>query len=159
MDQQTTEQLETDRFWTKVNYHNEIDTQCWTWKGATNGRNGWRYGIAYYRGKTTTAHRVAWLLTRADDIPKGHFVCHKCDNPICVRPSHLFIGTQSTNMQDCVKKNRISRIGRSWKTHCSHGHPFDKRNTYIRPDTGKRQCRRCRYERKQHALTHTKEVS
>jgi len=58
------------------------------------------------------AHRVAWILTHGE-IPPGMFLCHSCDMPRCVNPSHLFLGTQTDNMQDCVSKGRhgFGRVG------------------------------------------------
>lgn len=74
---------------------------CWEWTGATD-RDG--YGVFNYAGKSHRANRVALLLDGRD--PGEKFACHSCDNPRCVRPSHLFIGTNQDNMQDMVAKGR-----------------------------------------------------
>ena len=60
----------------------------------------------YYFGKYAVAHRVSWLLSLGH-IPEGLLVLHKCDNRICVRPNHLFLGTYKDNTQDAIKKGRL----------------------------------------------------
>ena len=81
-------------------------TECKLWDGPV-GFNG-RYGVDTIDGISTTAHRAAWI--RANGPIEPHLVvCHKCDNPLCVNLAHLFVGTQSENMQDCKRKNRLAR--------------------------------------------------
>jgi hypothetical protein len=87
-------------------------------------------------------HRVSWQL-HYGPIPEGMLVCHHCDNPPCVRPDHLFLGTQRDNSQDASRKGRLVRVLR---THCKRGHPFEG-NTYIHPSTGRRTCRTCHIRR------------
>jgi len=82
---------------------------CWLWIGAQ--RKG--YGNFWFRGGPVSAHRVAWILTRGE-IPDGegaHGTCvlHRCDTPLCVRPSHLRLGTQFQNMRDMAEKGRKKR--------------------------------------------------
>lgn len=76
-------------------------TGCWNWRGATD-RDG--YGIFSYARKTARAARVALELDGRD--PGGNFACHHCDNPSCVRPAHLFVGSNTDNMRDMVAKGR-----------------------------------------------------
>lgn len=87
-----------DRFWQKVS----ISDGCWEWGGAIHG-NG--YGILSVHGKMQLAHRVSWQL-RHGNIEDGLCVCHHCDNPKCVRPDHLFLGTQADNVHDMIVKGR-----------------------------------------------------
>lgn len=63
------------------------------------------YGSLSFKGTTVGAHRIAYELTYGE-IPKGLDICHECDNPICCNPAHLRAGTESDNMQDCLRKRR-----------------------------------------------------
>lgn len=89
-----------ERFWSRV----DKTGSCWLWVGARNPQG---YGKVFIQGSQYMAtHRAAWTLENGP-IPKGLSVLHKCDTPSCVRPSHLFTGTQSDNMRDCRSKGRI----------------------------------------------------
>jgi hypothetical protein len=78
------------------------NTQCWEWQGALTKRG---YGKIKEGIKTFAVHRVAYTLY-IGVIPKDFNICHKCDNPKCINPDHLFAGTQADNMKDKVKKGR-----------------------------------------------------
>lgn len=90
----------SERFWNKVDQRD--GDECWPWLAAafTCG-----YGAFYFEGQNQGAHRVAWLLVYGE-IPGGQAILHRCDNMLCVRPSHLFLGTQTDNMRDMVLKGR-----------------------------------------------------
>jgi hypothetical protein len=92
---------QVSRFWSKVN-QGEPD-QCWEWQGGT-----WPNGYPYFsiNGRMMVATRVSVFLD--GNQPGSLFVCHTCDNPKCVNPAHLFLGTQKDNMHDCHLKNRTA---------------------------------------------------
>lgn len=88
----------TDRF---LSFVNKTDS-CWLWTGAKDGDS---YGMFWLDGKTVHASRVSYLIY-VGEIGKGLQVCHSCDNPSCVRPEHLFIGTARDNARDREMKGR-----------------------------------------------------
>lgn len=87
------------------------------------------------------AHRVSFVLHKGP-IPQGALICHHCDNPPCVNPKHLFLGTRKDNTQDMMRKKR-NRSRFLNVTHCVNGHEFTKENTHKFITTNKRQCRTC----------------
>ncbi len=99
------EQIERlkERFWKKVEIRGEDD--CWEWTAALNTSG---YGhIQVSTKRLSVAHRVCYML-RFGDIPPKMLVCHSCDNPKCVNPKHLWIGTHNQNMEDMASKIRSS---------------------------------------------------
>jgi hypothetical protein len=82
---------------------------CWEWM-ANKTHNG--YGQIYYNGSQRRAHRVSYEI-HIGPIPSGMLICHRCDNPSCINPEHLFIGTVKDNINDCIEKGRffIARSG------------------------------------------------
>jgi len=92
--------LISQRFWLKVNK----TSNYWLWEGSKQSDG---YGLFRLRGVQYRAHRVAWELTYGP-IPRGMEICHHCDNPSCVRPDHLFQGTQKDNIQDAIIKGRLN---------------------------------------------------
>lgn len=107
-----------EQFWSRVDrkgaYSDRLKSHCWEWTGprapATWGDN---YGLVYWKGRTQNAHRVAWELTHGVEVPKGLQACHACDNPPCVNPAHVWIGTNQHNAIDRALKGRGGRV-RDW---------------------------------------------
>ncbi len=92
-----------ERFWEKVNVR--TINECWEWNACTYHHGYGKFSLT--RCHPVYAHRVAYELTYGS-IPPGLLVCHTCDNRPCCNPSHLFVGTQKDNMQDCKRKGRMS---------------------------------------------------
>lgn len=114
-----------DRFWRKVPHHLP-DEECWEWQGNISPRG---YGRMFWPGQKYCylAHRISWEIAHGEPPSPDLNVCHTCDNPACVNPRHLFLGTQRDNMQDASRKGRI-RTG-----------PHEP---LIAPDMAKEICRR-----------------
>lgn len=129
-----------DRFWPKV----QKTETCWLWTGAKNDAG---YGKLwdYEYGAPRAAHRLAWEMEHGA-IPDGLFLCHHCDTPTCVRPDHMFVGTQFDNMRDAARKGRV---GVPRRADCKRGHPLTPENSVTK--TGRngaeiRTCRECKRE-------------
>ena len=89
-----------DRFWEYVVIKRQ--NECWEWIGWKVGG----YGRIKVGGVKQLAHRVSWILHNKTNIPVGFHILHSCDNPPCVNPKHLWLGTHQENMKDMGKKNR-----------------------------------------------------
>jgi len=92
-----------NKFWEKVDKTDP--SGCWIWTGA---RSSAGYGQIRIQHRLYYAHRLMWIIMRGV-IPYGLEILHKCDNPWCVNPDHLFIGSQSDNIIDSVSKGRFNR--------------------------------------------------
>lgn len=129
------------RFW---GYVKVMPSGCWEWQASLDGKG---YGQFNPDGHMVRAHR--WVYERAfGKIPSPKlFVMHTCDNPKCVRLSHLRLGTRSDNVRDMLSKGRGNH---PWgkRMHCSLGHEYTPANTH-RDKKGRRVCRTCRYTKQQ----------
>lgn len=125
--------LPPERFWDRVGPL--TSTGCREWQGPKD-----ELGRAMFRldGKNIRTHRAAYLLA-IGPIPEGFCVCHRCDNPPCCEPTHLFLGTQANNVDDMIQKRRHYK---QRVTHCPQGHEYTPENTRVGPDGG-RYCRKC----------------
>jgi hypothetical protein len=96
------------RFWSKVS----VTDGCWLWNGTTD-KDG--YGLLHNTDRPPAFHRathISWMLHGKGDVPDDRQMCHTCDNPACVRPDHLWIGTTQENTADRGRKGRTSRHSR-----------------------------------------------
>ena len=93
------------RFWAKV----EIlgSAECWPWKASVRGGGYGQFGDPSGVSHCVGSHRFAFELFNGP-VPPGQQVCHRCDNPPCCNPAHLFLGTPSDNVQDAIRKKRFT---------------------------------------------------
>jgi len=105
-------------------------TGCWIWQGKATPTG---YGVASFKSRTLAAHRLAWLIYKAD-IPRGKYLHHKCKVHLCVNPDHL----------ECLSAEEHGIRHQSDKTCCSNGHPLTPENTYLYAGKNKIVCRLCR---------------
>lgn len=129
------------RFYEKVSLPDE--NGCMLWLAGT--RNGYRQ--LRLNGRMVYAHRLAYIIFNGEEIPNGRVVRHKCDQPLCVAPDHLELGTQADNTRDMWERGRargtVAHINAA-KIHCPRGHLLSGEN--LRKDVlavGKRTCRAC----------------
>jgi len=128
-----------DAFWDRV----IKGDGCWEWQGPRLPRG---YGQFIRNRNRWYAHRFSYTVSHGD-IPTGYVVMHVCDNPPCVRPDHLRVGTQAENREDCAAKGRNPLNGNQLKTHCKRGHEFTGRNFRFTGRGNQRVCRVCEADR------------
>lgn len=127
-----------DRVLNKVEIDN--NTGCWEFQG---GKNNLGYGMIRDDKKMRTAHRVSYEEHNNTKIPKHLIVMHSCDNPCCVNPAHLSLGTRTDNVRDMINKGRgklfggngphYGMTGKKMPTsHCPHCNRDISNNTYSR---------------------------
>jgi hypothetical protein len=124
------------------------ESGCWEWTRFTVkswGNKSDGYGHMSYRGKDWPAHRLSYLL-HFGVHPGKLDVMHKCDNPKCVNPDHLELGTRKQNIRDAIKRRRshVAQLNKE-KTHCPKGHSFAEHGVHIANKGGwvQRSCRVC----------------
>lgn len=109
-----------DRFWEKVNKNGPTVRPelgpCWVWMAAVDGKGYGKLGLGRRADGYGKASRVSWLL-HFGDFPAVLDVCHTCDNPLCVRPDHLFLGTGTDNIRDAQQKGRLVGAGKGERHH------------------------------------------
>ena len=123
------------RFWSKVDKRGP--DECWPWLGSKHKRDG--RGYWKYPGGSV-APRFSLTLAEGPPPDKSMHACHKCDNPPCVNPDHLWWGTNKQNMEDASAKGRLL-----FRTHCRNGHRLTPENVWHRVDRGwkARMCKAC----------------
>ena len=140
-----------ERFWSKV----RKSDGCWEWTGSVAKT----YGKFWDGKRSVRAHRFSWELHNGREVPAGKCICHHCDNRLCVRPDHLFDGTQKDNVHDARAKGRLWGEGpyrkgsgltlRGGKVFCRRGHDVSELGLFVcrrRSASATVGCRRCKRE-------------
>jgi len=104
-------ELRKAAFWSQVSIARR-KSDCWTWNGART-KDG--YGLFSVDGRSVPCTHISWSIINSDNIPQGLIVCHSCDNPSCVSPHHLWLGTHLQNTDDMFRKGRARMRGKKRK--------------------------------------------
>lgn len=130
-----------ERFWEKVAIAGV--NECWLWQRQKTKRGYGLFGFSV-DGKTwkDCAHRVAYVLVNGP-ITGGLYVLHSCDNPSCVNPAHLSLGTQADNMRQASERGRLIRAPKQPRLLCVNGHRLTEANV-ARYSDGTTACRECK---------------
>lgn len=141
-----------ERFWAKVDTSGGPDA-CWPWLGSFRHHG---YGQFSVNGKLVTVPR--WILGKARGKPLRwdselrELACHRCDNPPCCNPAHLYVGTHKANTGDMIARGRHGGKKRAEAvTHCPRGHEYNAENTHVDKNGG-RSCRICSRWRQRRGL-------
>ena len=118
------------RFWPKVSV-TKNPYKCWEWKASKNRGGYGQIRVGGRKGRPLLAHRASWMIHNGS-VPSGFIVIHDCDNPGCVRPGHLRLGTHSENKLDACLKGRIARGKRLPHTRLTVRQVIEIRRMYTR---------------------------
>ncbi len=99
-----------ERFWEKVSKGGP--EECWNWMGTSYEKGYGQINRGRRGDGLVLTHRLSWEIANGE-VPSGLFVCHRCDNPCCVNPAHLFLGTNADNVADMIAKGRQAKGERS----------------------------------------------
>lgn len=98
-------QLRSDDFWNRVDV--KKPSECWKYRGCKDSHG---YGWLTFCNRQIRASRLAWMISNKLDVPQGKVVLHKCDNPPCCNPAHLYLGTQKDNVRDMLVRGRYPSV-------------------------------------------------
>ena len=126
-----------------LSFCTRLDNGCWELQKFKRKESG--HIQVSHKNKRVYAHRFVYEVVNGVKVPKDRCVCHSCDNPACMNPDHLWVGTWGDNLRDMARKGR-HRLGRL--THCKRGHPLSGDNLIVMTEgRAKRRCRQCQKEK------------